>query len=500
MDTVIWPRLLALDADFTWIMEYDVDFSGDWATLFEQFRANPADLLTTTILPRGASAGWFWWRSAAAPPHVRREHMHRAFLPMMRVSNRFARSYAQDMADPRWSGHYEFIIPTAAISAGLLVEDIGGDGPFCPSERRNRNYRNSPKDWRLSPGTFVWRPSQDRYFVEAPNAFSEADMLYHPVKADIPEWRRDFASARATRPIPNAAAAVSVAMATYNGERHLRAQLESLAQQEMAPDELVVCDDASTDSTVAILREFAAHASFRVEVIESRVNRGYARTFFAAAQKCRGGLIFFCDQDDVWSPGKISTISRIAASSSGQAFSHDISVFSEVATGPSLPSYFAYLRRTGFSPAVCIKGCATAVRSEFIRDWGWPDAGSDVAHDLWVALLATAFRQRQYIDQPLVEHRLHAGNASGWIASDADRVRSARWSAARRQRQSDQELLIELCIKRWNLDWTDEFLRVLAEHRGELAEDLSSDLLAGLRANRRYHTSSLHRLMNRLSF
>jgi hypothetical protein len=77
MDTAIWPSLLALDADFTWIMEYDVDYSGDWA-----------DLLTTTIFPRSSSTDWFWWKSAAAPPQVRPEQMYRAFLPLMRVSRR----------------------------------------------------------------------------------------------------------------------------------------------------------------------------------------------------------------------------------------------------------------------------------------------------------------------------------------------------------------------------------------------------------------------------
>ncbi len=247
MDTAIWPSLLALDADFTWIMEYDVDYSGDWAELFEQFRANPADLLTTTILPRSSSTDWFWWKSAAAPPHVRPEQMYRAFLPLMRMSRRFAREYARSMGDPCWSGHYEFTIPTAAISAELVVEDIGGNGPLCPSSRRNRNYRNSPNDWRLSPGTLVWRPSRDRYFVEAPDAFPEAGLLYHPVKPGVPDWRREFVldpaitrpPARDGRPESrteqNASATTSVAMATYNGERYLRRQLDSLAHQELAP-------------------------------------------------------------------------------------------------------------------------------------------------------------------------------------------------------------------------------------------------------------------------
>ncbi len=176
-----------------------------------------------------------------------------------------------------------------------------------------------------------------------------------------------------------------------------------------------------------------------------------------------------------------------------QVISHDISICSEDAAKPSFPSYFDRLRELGFPPAVCVKGCATAVKAEFIRTWGWPDAEAGVSHDFWIALLATAFRQRLYIAQPLVEHRLHASNASGWIVSDADRVGSARWSGARRRSQIDQDLLIELCIKRWNLHWTDEFVRVLGAPKPTRPGN-SSVLIGGLLENRRSYSSFQDRL------
>jgi hypothetical protein len=94
----------------------------------------------------------------------------------------------------------------------------------------------------------------------------------------------------------------------------------------------------------------------------------------------------------------------------------------------------------------------------------------------------------------LVDHRLHAGNASGWIVSDKDRVRSARWSDARRRRQSDKDLLIELCIKRWNRAWTDEFVRVLEGRDDYPGNSDASDLVRSLMENRRYHSSVRSRL------
>jgi glycosyltransferase involved in cell wall biosynthesis len=93
---------------------------------------------------------------------------------------------------------------------------------------------------------------------------------------------------------------VSVAMATYNGERFLPDMLESLAAQTRPPDELIVRDDASQDGTVGLLHAFARRMPFRVEVVAGDQRLGYAQNFVAASQACRGSLVFFADQDDVW--------------------------------------------------------------------------------------------------------------------------------------------------------------------------------------------------------
>jgi hypothetical protein len=181
-DTTLWPCLLALDADFTWLMEFDVDFSGHWEMFFAQFMDSKADLLTTTLVPRAQSAGWYWWQTARTPDYVRPAQIHRAFLPLTRVSRRFAREYVRKMNEEGWAGHYEFTIPTVAFLAGMTVEDIGGNGSLCPVSRRGRNYSNTPDDDFLFPGTFTCRRFRDRYFHEAPGSFEEADMLYHPIK------------------------------------------------------------------------------------------------------------------------------------------------------------------------------------------------------------------------------------------------------------------------------------------------------------------------------
>lgn len=99
---------------------------------------------------------------------------------------------------------------------------------------------------------------------------------------------------------------ISVAMATYNGAAYLGEQLDSLARQERLPDELVICDDGSSDDTLTILDAFAAAAPFPVRVHRNERNLGFADNFFKAAGLCEGNWIAFCDQDDVWLPNKLS--------------------------------------------------------------------------------------------------------------------------------------------------------------------------------------------------
>ena len=98
---------------------------------------------------------------------------------------------------------------------------------------------------------------------------------------------------------------ISIAMCTYNGARQLREQLDSIAAQSRCPDELVVCDDCSTDATRAILSEFSASAPFPVRLHFNEQNLGSTKNFERAIDHCLGDLIALCDQDDVWLPGKL---------------------------------------------------------------------------------------------------------------------------------------------------------------------------------------------------
>ncbi|HEY1937775.1 MAG TPA: glycosyltransferase family 2 protein [Candidatus Angelobacter sp.] len=106
----------------------------------------------------------------------------------------------------------------------------------------------------------------------------------------------------------NKASKISVAMCTCNGETYLQEQLESILVQTMPPDELIVCDDASTDRTVGILNTFKRQCNFPVTLIVNKNRVGVCKNFENAIAHCSGDIIVLSDQDDIWLPFKIATL------------------------------------------------------------------------------------------------------------------------------------------------------------------------------------------------
>src|SRR2546423_1214622 len=94
-------------------------------------------------------------------------------------------------------------------------------------------------------------------------------------------------------------------MCAYNGAAYLPAQLASIAAQTRLPDELVICDDRSTDATQELLNDFAARAPIPVRVYTNERNLGSRKNFARAIELCAGDLVALCDQDDVWHTDKL---------------------------------------------------------------------------------------------------------------------------------------------------------------------------------------------------
>lgn len=106
---------------------------------------------------------------------------------------------------------------------------------------------------------------------------------------------------------------VSVVMSSYNGEKYIREQLESLLMQTRKIDEVIIADDCSSDNTVAIVEAFIQknNLSNNWRIIVNKENKGWRRNFMEAMWLSKGDLVFPCDQDDIWRKDKVEIMSNI---------------------------------------------------------------------------------------------------------------------------------------------------------------------------------------------
>lgn len=220
---------------------------------------------------------------------------------------------------------------------------------------------------------------------------------------------------------------VSVALATFNGERYLADQLESLAKQTVRPLELVVVDDGSSDQSVEIVRSFTANAPFDVRLTQNPIRLGYRENFMKAATFCSGDLIAFCDQDDVWHPEKLARTQQAFENPAVLLTYHDSELIDE--RGAVLGVAFGGRGKTfpalGTRPWLIVPGHAQVFRRSLLRlaplhaDSLDPYATDQrMPHDQWSVFWASVLGEITYLPDALTRYRQHPANASGWPLVD----------------------------------------------------------------------------------
>jgi hypothetical protein len=166
-------RQMKPDYDYYWIVEYDVEFSGRWSELFNAFADNTSDLLCSNVHRHETNPTWFWWKSLVWP-HGAKPELIRGFFPFARLSAQAIDAIIA-AGQKGIDGFYEVLWPTVLHYDGLIIEDIGGDGPFVRPDNVNRWYTSTLTRDYLSPGTLVARPIRFR-------PGREPNKLWHPIK------------------------------------------------------------------------------------------------------------------------------------------------------------------------------------------------------------------------------------------------------------------------------------------------------------------------------
>jgi glycosyltransferase involved in cell wall biosynthesis len=220
---------------------------------------------------------------------------------------------------------------------------------------------------------------------------------------------------------------ISVAMCTYNGAAFLPAQLESISTQSRKPDEIIICDDGSTDQTRTLLEQFAKESPTPVSLKFNQQNLGSIKNFEQAIRLCTGDVIALSDQDDVWRSDKLQKIEQAFQNepAAGLVFS-DAEIVDETLKPLNrrmwdevgFDSHKRKLVRMGRALEVLITGwtvtgATMAFRSEFAKLSLPIPEGIAMIHDGWLALSIATVADVVPIEEPLIKYRQHARQQIG---------------------------------------------------------------------------------------
>ena len=219
----------------------------------------------------------------------------------------------------------------------------------------------------------------------------------------------------------------SVALCTYNGAKYIEEQLTSILNQTRPVDEIVVCDDGSTDETLKIVERIAQNASVPVHIFLNEKNLGYYKNFVKAMSLCKGDIIFLCDQDDVWREDKVEKIvswfdthkekevvftNARLIDGNGESFTSE-TLWDRVGFNARMQRYFD----KGYGQEILTitnraTGATMALRKTFLE-------GRDLSlcnlyqHDYLIAYLAVSEHRLGYMIEPLTSYRIHTSQSIG---------------------------------------------------------------------------------------
>jgi glycosyltransferase involved in cell wall biosynthesis len=308
---------------------------------------------------------------------------------------------------------------------------------------------------------------------------------------------------------------ISVAMCTYNGAAFLPAQLESITTQSRVPDEIVICDDCSTDQTRTLLENFAETSVVPVSLKLNQQNLGTLKNFEQAIRLCNGDIIVLSDQDDVWDKHKLEKIEHTFQSTptAGLVFSDAEIVDENLAPlhrrmwdEVGFDAHKRKLVQSGRALEVLISGwtvtgATMAFRSKFMNLSLPIPEGIAMIHDGWIALTVAAVAGVVLIEEPLIKYRQHAQQQIGAPGQAEKAAAQVGPVQALRRRNSSTELhkiltiLEERLLARGNSYDTSKALAFAADYsfhlnvRANLPQNRLNRVPSILREllTRRYH-------------
>ena len=207
---------------------------------------------------------------------------------------------------------------------------------------------------------------------------------------------------------------ISVCVASYNGAKFIRKQVESILLELAPSDEIIVCDDGSSDSTCSIVMSFN---DARIVLVRNENNIGHVRNFEKALSLAKGRYIFLSDQDDIWEPGKVAKVmDAFQQKCNAKLVYHNLTAIDEhgnVMQG-EMPQHSEGIKNSLFFLVhqlvrAQIFGCACCIDRALLNRL-LPFPGNVYAHDHWIAVSAAVHGKVFFLKDSLVKHRQHGAN------------------------------------------------------------------------------------------
>ncbi len=211
-----------------------------------------------------------------------------------------------------------------------------------------------------------------------------------------------------------------VIMATYNGEKYVVEQLDSIINQTINPCTIIIRDDCSTDNTVSIIKDYIKNYTGNVnfEILNSTQNLGYIKNFEALAKAAHSEFVFFCDQDDVWMTNKAETLlKRTKAKPGVNLLFSDAKLVDDKLQDIGLlwanikfePTQEITLPRL-FKQSI-VTGATMVCKKDFLQSLiPFPE---DLPHDLWLSACSIYEGSIDFCNDTLVKYRQHSNNQIG---------------------------------------------------------------------------------------
>ncbi len=215
---------------------------------------------------------------------------------------------------------------------------------------------------------------------------------------------------------------VDILLATYNGEKYLKPQLDSILSQTYSNFRLLISDDSSSDNTRNILEEYSKKDS-RIILYFQEKNLGVIKNFEFLLNKVESKYYMFSDQDDIWKEDKIEKSIKTLEDTESDLVYSDLEVVDENLK----VTYESYWKLKGIYKKIkkynnfeslylnnFVTGCTMLSKKELINKFlPLPNTSKYVLHDYWISLIISQTGKITYIEEPLIKYRQHKNNKIG---------------------------------------------------------------------------------------